>query len=62
MTSLLFAGVISYNTYSGKIEICWQPHPQVISGSPYHRLYYCYKFLFLVYYGVKKSVVVVLVF
>ena len=33
---------------------------QCRSGSqrPYHRLYYCYKFLFLVYYGVKLSVVV----
>ena len=36
---------------------------QCRSGSqrPYHRLYYCYKFLFLVYYGVKLSVVVVFV-
>ena len=24
-----------------------------LSQRPYHRLYYCYKFLFLVYYGVK---------
>ena len=36
----------------------WLPgifNSYVISSSqcPYHRLYYCYKFLFLVYYGVK---------